>query len=70
MGIFIGYYEQEADESTRQMLHLPSSQPSQQNRQDKGGPIVTNGAVVPQRGGAPGTKIHCILFADFLPTST
>jgi hypothetical protein len=70
MGIFIGYYEQEADESTRQMLHLPSSQPSRQNRQDEGGPIVTNGAVIPQRGGAPGTKIHCILFPDFLPAST
>jgi hypothetical protein len=70
MGIFLGYYEQEADESTRQMLHLPSSQPSRQNRQDEGGPIVTNGAVVPQRGGAPGTKIHCILFPDFLPAST
>jgi len=70
MGIFIGYYEQEADESTRQMLHLPSLQPSQQNWQDEGGPIVTNGAVVPQRGGALGTKIHCILFANFLPAST
>jgi hypothetical protein len=46
---FIGYYGQEADESTRQMLHLPSSQPSLQNQQDEGGPIVTNGAVVPRR---------------------
>ncbi len=71
MGIFIGYYEPEADESTGQMLHLPSLQPSQQNRQDKaGGPIVTDGAVIPQRGGAPGTEIHCILFTDFLPAST
>ncbi len=47
---FIGYYGQEADhESTRQMLHLPSSQLSLQNQQDEGGPIVTNGAVVPRR---------------------
>jgi hypothetical protein len=48
--IFIGYYEQEVNElSTGQMLHLPSSQRSLQNPQDKGGPIVTNGAVVPRR---------------------
>jgi hypothetical protein len=68
--IFIGYYEQEGDESTGQMLHLPSSQLSLQNPQDKGGPIVTNGAVVLERRGALGTKIHCIFFTGFLPAST
>jgi hypothetical protein len=69
--IFIRYYQQEADElSTGQMLHLPSSQRSLQNPQDKGGPIVTNGAVVPKRGGAPGTEIHCIFFTGFLPANT
>jgi hypothetical protein len=69
--IFIGYYEQEVNElSTGQMLHLPSSQRSLQNPPDKGGPIVTNGAIVPGRGGAPGTKIHCIFFTGFLPANT
>ncbi len=67
----IGYCEQEVDElSIGQMLHLPSSQRSLQNPQDKGGPIVTNGAVFPERGGAPGTKIHCIFFTGFLHVST
>jgi hypothetical protein len=42
------------------MLHLPSSQLSLQNQQDKGGPIVANGAVVRQRGGAPATKIFSL----------
>jgi hypothetical protein len=32
------------------MLHLPSSQSSLQNQQDKGGPIVTNGVLFPKEG--------------------